>query len=164
MLPYQIDDELVAGMGMMQLGTGEVHAAQAAGAVQARSIQFVFDWEGRSEARPARRIKLFDEDVDILGRLIGIDVASRRRQAGHVDVRIQKRQGDGEGAVDTRVRQQDYLMRHDNAFPAREATEPTTTARRLPNNILPNSANRRNKRPSVAGHARRGQWPAPPQP
>ena len=76
-------EELVAGVRVVQLDAGEVHAAQAVGAVQGAGVHVVLDRQGGAEPRPARRVELLDEDVDVARGLFGGDVAGRRRQADH---------------------------------------------------------------------------------
>src|SRR5438445_8253379 len=80
-LSYQVADELVAGVGMVELGAGKVDAAKSAGTVQVGAIGIELDGQGRPDARPAWRVDLFDDDVDIAGRLFDADVAGGRRQA-----------------------------------------------------------------------------------
>ena len=102
-LPHQIDQQTVGGVGVMQLGAGKGNAAQSIGTVQACAIHVVFDRKGRTRPRPARGINQPQNGVDVGGRLVPGDVAGRRGQAQYIQVGIVQGQANGHGAVNTGI-------------------------------------------------------------
>ena len=81
--------------------------------MQLGAVDVVFDVRGGAQTRPAGRIELFDQDVHIIRGLLGADVAGRGGQAQHFQVRIEKCQGHGKGAVDAGIAHQDDFFAHD---------------------------------------------------
>ena len=77
----------------------------------ATRVHVVLDRQGGAQARPARRVDLLDENVDVACRLFGGDVAGGGRQADHLQFRIAQGQRSGEGAVDAGVRRSVITLR-----------------------------------------------------
>ena len=102
-------------MRVMQLGAGKGHAAKSAGPVQVNAVNVVADRQSGADARPARRIELLDDNVDVARGLFGVHVAGRGGHAEYVNGRIQHRQGQRKGAVDARIRDENRFAHR--AFP-----------------------------------------------
>ena len=67
----------------MQLDAGQFNSAQSTGTVKVGPIDIVSDRKGRTDARPARGVELFDDGVDVLGRLLRGDVAGTGGDGQH---------------------------------------------------------------------------------
>ena len=104
---------LSLAMRVVQLAQGNVDAAQAAGAVQLRAVDVVLDRQGGAEARPARRVELLDEIWTLRVACSAVTLPAVAARPSTSSLGIEQRQGDGEGAVDAGVGDDDDLACHD---------------------------------------------------
>src|SRR5207249_2257195 len=107
--PDQVGDQLVGGVRMMQSNAGQLDAAEPTRTVQVRPVDVVLDGEGGADARPARRVDLFDDGVNVLGCLFRRDVAGTGGDGEDIEFGIEQRQGDGESTVDAGIADEDDL-------------------------------------------------------
>jgi len=83
----------------MELGQGKV-ALPSLRPVQARASTSYSTGSAAPTRGQRGRIDLLDEDMHVARGQLGRDVAGRRGQAHHFQLRVEQGQGDGKGAVD----------------------------------------------------------------